>query len=94
MAESETHLAGPVTTWQGRWMRQRCAWCGVVLLDYDLERTASLDGEPPASWPDGALVVTSGAMSQVVEPRRSVEDPEVLIPPDDCCMRLDPAITT
>jgi len=31
-----THIAGLNITVQDRYLRQRCAWCGVVLLDYDL----------------------------------------------------------
>jgi hypothetical protein len=59
-------------------LRQRCAWCGHVLLDYDLTRTASpcgdackTDGCQPehhrmATWSPGALVLVDGGMTALV----------------------------
>ncbi|MEZ0077383.1 hypothetical protein [Planotetraspora sp. GP83] len=39
MAESVVHIAGPDIQ-VGAQLRQRCAWCGAVLLDYDLSCVA------------------------------------------------------
>ena len=51
-----THIASQPVVIDGCFMRQRCAWCGAILLDYDLSRMASIDGKPPAAWETGALV--------------------------------------
>jgi len=70
------HIAGfPVRV--GRFFRQRCAWCGAVLIDYDLDRTmvaVSCEvGEKAfdvAAYDVGVLVEVSGlnpVMSRVVE---------------------------
>ena len=84
---AETHIASIDVTVDGRYLRQRCAWCGAVLLDYDLALIAVPEGQDPTpgTWPAGALVRTDGAVSSVVEA-------EVM--PDDACARIDPAITT
>lgn len=65
-----THIAGSCITMFGRYMRQRCEWCGVVLLEYDLARIAVPVGQPgpPASWAPGVLVRVDGALSAEVEP--------------------------
>ena len=82
---TETHIAGDSIAIEGRWLRQRCAWCGKTLLDYDLERVAVHGPDRTvAMWPAGAFIRTDGAMSSVDE---SVDLP------DDCCARLDPDVT-
>lgn len=57
-----THIAGIVVTINGRFLRQRCAWCEYVLLDYDLTHTAVRVGEDPtpATWPQAVLVRVDG----------------------------------
>jgi hypothetical protein len=79
-----THIAGPDITIDGeygRYLRQRCAWCGDVLLEYDLARVAVPVGQPgpPATWPLGSLVSIDGPLSTVVEPVDRL--------PDDACAR-------
>jgi len=61
-----THIAGLGITIQGRYMRQRCAWCGLVLLDYDLAEIASIDGSPPRFWEVSKQVEVDGNMSALV----------------------------
>lgn len=74
-------------------LRQRCGWCGAVLLDYDLERTAIPEGQEThpetvvATWPVGELVGIDGGMSYTV----AHVDGEPL--PDGACGRLDPEVT-
>jgi hypothetical protein len=48
---------------------QRCAWCGIVLIAYDLERIAVPEGTDPkpATWPVGALVEVDGGATSIVE---------------------------
>lgn len=83
------HIAGPDVR-VGELLRQRCAWCGALLIDYDLERIAVPVGQEatPATWPPGDLVAVDGHVSVVVPH----EDGDDL--PWDACARLDPAVTT
>ena len=78
--------------------RQRCAWCGFVLADHDLERVA-VAGEweepsderpwgPLPAWPTGALIAHDGAASWVVEE----EDPSGPLPAG-ACAKLPPDAT-
>lgn len=86
-----THIAGLNITIDDRYLRQRCAWCGVVLLDYDLTRIAVPVGQegPPATWPIGALIAVKGGVSWIAEGDKL---------PDDACaspahaQRLDAAL--
>ena len=55
-----THIAGPEIVVQGRWMRQRCSWCGAILINYDLDTVASSDGKQPGSFEVGKMVDVSG----------------------------------
>lgn len=82
------HIAGPDIQ-VGPQLRQRCAWCGAVLLDYDLERIAVPVGQDPrpATWPAGDLVAVDGGASWVVDHK----DGEEL--PDGACGKLDFAVT-
>lgn len=65
------HIAG-VDVQVGHQVRQRCSWCGAVLLDYDLATIAqplNADGSlpaPPAMWGVGALVSVDDGCSYVV----------------------------
>jgi hypothetical protein len=73
-----THIAGPNITIHDRYQRQRCAWCGEILQDYDL-RNVAVPAEqpgPPASWSEGALVTVDGNLSFVVDSNDL---------PDDAC---------
>lgn len=82
------HIAG-VHIQVGKYLRQRCGWCGAVLLDYDLSNLAVPVGDDPtpATWPIGALVQVDGGLSVLVEH----EDGQPL--PEDSCGRIDPQVT-
>jgi hypothetical protein len=69
-------------------LRQRCAWCGALLIDYNLERVSVPEGTDPrpATWPIGGLVAVDGGLSYVVEH----EDGPL---PDGACGTLDPEVT-
>lgn len=75
---SVTHIAAPHITINDRYLRQRCGWCGDVLVEYDLARTAVPTGTPPlpATWETGALVTVDGHASWTTEADRL---------PDDAC---------
>ncbi len=70
-------------------LRQRCAWCGALLIDYALDRIAVPTGTDPrpATWPPGELVAIDGGLSYVVDH----EDGQPL--PDGSCGKLDPEVT-
>lgn len=85
------HIAGPAITVGAR-LRQRCAWCGATMIDYDLDRIAIPDGpagqDPtPATWPIGDLIAVDGHASWTVPH----EDDQPL--PDDACACLDAEVT-
>ena len=82
------HIAGPDIT-IGPYLRQRCAWCGAALVDYDLQRVAVPVGQDPrpATWPIGELVEVDGPASWAVP--QTDHDP---LPPN-ACGSLDPEVT-
>lgn len=82
------HIAGVHVT-VGNRLRQRCAWCGAVLIDYDLALVAVPVGQEgaPAVWPVGDLVLVDGHVSALVE---HVDGEPV---PEGACARLDPEVT-
>lgn len=94
------HLAGPAIR-AANVIRQRCAWCGALLDEKDLERVAwhddgsgenpliHEDGSPRDRW-EGLVAVADG------NPRAmwAVEQPEDGKIPAESCMSLDPAATT
>lgn len=82
------HIAGPDIRVDAR-LRQRCAWCGTVLLDYALDRIAVPAGQDPtpATWPVGDLVAVDGHASWIV----AHVDGQPL--PDGACAKLDPEVT-
>jgi hypothetical protein len=84
-----THIAG-LDIQVGPHLRQRCAWCGAVLVDYDLTLTAAPEGQDPrpATWPVGRLVAVDGPAMWTVEHA----DGDRL--PDGACAGLDPHATT
>lgn len=80
-----THIAGGQINLFGRYLRQRCEWCGVILLEYDLERVAVPEGQEggPTMWTPGVLVRVDGHVSAEIDnPLRT--DEGVQLPPDSC----------
>lgn len=78
-----THIAGQRVIISDRYLRQRCAWCTDVLLEYDLTRIAVPEvagnetADPtPATWPPGALVTVDGHASWTTDGAQL---------PDDAC---------
>lgn len=81
---SVTHIAGPDITISGEYgeyLRQRCGWCGAVLLEYDLTRVAVPAGTDPrpATWPANSLVTIDG--------HAAIAMGNVDRLPDDACAR-------
>lgn len=90
---SVTHVTGPVVTVDDRWLRQRCAWCGELLVSYDFERTAGLIGtngelpERPGGFEERVFLTKDGGMMWTRSPEEIVasgEDPHRY--PDDACL--------
>lgn len=73
----------------GNQLRQRCAWCGAVLVDYALDRIAVPIGQDamPAMWPVGSLVELDGSASWAV----AHDDGCPL--PANACGQLDAEVT-
>ncbi len=86
----ESHIAG-LDVEVGPYLRQRCAWCGVVLINEDLRRVAvqvTADGDTSIpTWPVGEVVRVDGPVSSVVEHESGDQLPE------DSCTALDPLVT-
>lgn len=82
------HIAGIDVCVNDR-LRQRCGWCGALIIDYDLTRVAVPAGQDPrpATWPVGALVAIDGGMSYTVE--QNDTDPL----PDGACAVIDAEVT-
>lgn len=82
------HIVG-VHVQVGSLVRQRCAWCGATLLDYDLNRIAVPVGQDPAPavWSPGALVLVDEGLSVEVPHNDGHELP------DGSCGKLDPEVT-
>ncbi len=80
-----THIAGLRISVDSL-RRQRCAWCGAVLVDYDLRNLAvPVDQDPePAMWEPGAQVAIDEHMSYLVDGVKL---------PDDSCTQIDPEVT-
>lgn len=88
----EIHIAGLDIKIEPNLLRQRCAWCGATLLDYNLDRVAVVNGPEedatePATWPIGALIARNGAVSWIVDH----EGGDKL--PAGSCALLDPEVT-
>lgn len=88
---SVTHIAGidvTIGTDGGDLMRQRCAWCGEVLLEYNLARVAVPVGQegPPATFPIGSFVMRDGSAQIVMG--------NVAKLPDDACARNPLTLST
>lgn len=85
------HIAGSHVQIGDR-LRQRCAWCGATLIDYELGRIMiPMDGPerpgPPATWAVGELIAVDGSVSYVVGHR----DGDPL--PEGACGKLDAEVT-
>lgn len=82
--DSVTHIAAPALHIFGMYIRQRCAWCGTIILEYDLNRVAVPEGTDPmpATWAPMVMVRVDGHMSAEVEPVE--EDGNIKLPMDSC----------
>jgi hypothetical protein len=83
--DTVVHIAGACVYLFGRYIRQRCEWCGIILVEYDLQRVAVPIGQPgePAHWEPGSLVRVDGALSASIEDVPRI-DGDVQLPMDSC----------
>ncbi len=78
---SATHIAGATIVIGGKYLVQRCSWCGIAIIEHDLEHTAVMgDGkEICRGWEGFVRIEGDGpTMYSGVE----VEDGKL---PDDFC---------
>ena len=93
---SESHVVGISVETRGI-RRQRCAWCGALLQEDDLSRMAwalnedGSDPGPPSEWPVAEILRIDGNVLRVVPKDEWPEEGKV---PLDCCLRIDPQVTT
>lgn len=91
--EAVVHIAGEVVT-IGPQIRQRCSWCGAVLIDEDLSRIAvPIDqaGQPYPTWEVGRLIAVAGGGGFRAIGVIEHEDGAPL--PDNACGRLPHDVT-
>lgn len=72
-------------------LRQRCAWCGAILIDQDLKLVLVPEGTQDRGfpvWPAGSFIGVDGSMKYFIPFENG--DPF----PDGLCAKLDPAVTT
>jgi hypothetical protein len=98
------HIVGPDTIVNGR-RRQRCLWCGALLVDDNLAAMGwpldedGTDPGPPAPWKVGTFMEVLGEIAQGdYSIRTTADDPGPdetgnTPLPDRCCAILDPEIT-
>lgn len=55
-----THIAGMDITIAGRRLRQRCAWCGAILIDSDLANVATVTERCSHGCDRGQILVPPG----------------------------------
>lgn len=83
---SVSHVAG-IEVQVGNFLRQRCGWCGEIIIDVDLSRIAvAIDPDDPDKeptypvWPVGDLIRVDGGLTCVLD----IGDGPL---PDDACAR-------
>lgn len=92
-----THVAGLSVTFgspDGQLLRQRCAWCGALMVDVNLGLVSyPIDQvmQTVPTWEVFAMVRIDGNFSQALEDEL-LANGETKVP-DDCCMWIDPAVT-
>lgn len=84
------HLTG-ATVFVGTVMRQRCAWCGALLLDEDLAAVTLADS---AAWrfEENTFVAVEGD-DRSTRVMWAVPPPPDRRLPEGACAALDPAVT-
>lgn len=90
------HIAGAPIRF-GAYLRQRCSWCGVLIIDQDLSLVARPveDADTPFPvWPVGEEVAMDGAVTWVLDRTPSLEHEDGWTVSPDCCLRLPVEVTT
>jgi hypothetical protein len=83
------HFVGPDIRIDDKRMRQRCAWCGTLLLEYDLDRI-----QVPVGQRQGMARFEVGTLLEVYEGMRQLisHKPGDKLPPNTCA-ELDDEVT-
>jgi hypothetical protein len=74
-------------------IRQRCSWCGAVLIDADLSMIAfqpNDDGSAPSFpvWEGGRQILRDGHVTSVIDDEISADHEGGIRVDDRCCMRI------
>lgn len=92
-----THVAGLSVTFaspEGPILRQRCAWCGAMLVDVNLGMVMfpiEQDDKTVPTWEVFSMVRVNGIHSSSVEDQLLASGETKV--PEDCCMWIDPQVT-
>lgn len=86
--DRSVHLVGVQARLSGRHVRQRCAWCGHLLVDLVLDEPEVLTSNiPPAEHPD---LLRAGRFVEVIgDTVTELPRPTDGALPDDCCALWD-----
>lgn len=94
-----THFAGIPIFVHGRLIRQRCGWCGAVLVDVDLNGT-TIKPPAPGLLPVGVQLYEPGVLVRLFDDLPSFDPTKLsglVLPdtriPDDCCGMLPREVT-
>ncbi len=83
MAKPVAHVIAQELILEGRYRRQRCAWCGEALLDEDLSLIMVQEGqELPPAFESGTWLEVEPGFMQIVTP----EDGKF---PKNSCMAIE-----
>lgn len=90
--ETVTHAAGASVQF-GTLLRQRCEWCGSILIDVDLARISVPVGQDPTypTWEPGKFV--DAVMPDQQGGMQALNDWTEGPVPETSCMRMPPELT-
>lgn len=96
---SVTHFAGIPVFVHGRYVRQRCGWCGAVLRDVDLAGT-TIPAPAPGMLPQHVQMYEPGVLVRLFDELPTFDPTKLsgLVIPDariplDCCGMLPAEVT-
>jgi hypothetical protein len=92
MSKAVAHIVGMPVVVQGHLCRQRCAWCGAVLVDVDLAQIAVAggSGEYNPFWETNAVLEVEASDDGSVVRGSIVLGPLAGVLPDNACTPLRP----
>ena len=91
MSRTVSHLMGTDVLVEGRYLRQRCSWCGLAVIDEDLELVMVPEGQGPGvpRWAPGTWVRIDDGCPTVYT---LADADEGKLPPDACTQDVLPNV--